>query len=60
MPPEERVKYEAAMKRCRCPEWKKGIKDIIDVQLFANTHGMFWEGVRFTYCPWCSEQLDTT
>ena len=34
------------------------MKDLTDVQFFANAHGMFWEGTIFTYCPWCGEQLE--
>ena len=45
------------MKHCACPEWERGMKDITDVQFFANTHGMFWKGAIFTYCPWCGERL---
>lgn len=46
------------MKQCACSEWEKGMKDLTDVQFFANTHGMFWKGAIFKFCPWCGSDLE--
>jgi len=43
---------------CTCDEWKTSGSQLHAFAVLAFTHGMFYTGKQFIFCPWCGKKLN--
>jgi len=44
---------------CNCEDWKYA-KKIDSIIMYANVHGIKYDGKQFIYCPWCNKKLEVS
>ena len=45
------------MKICNCKKWEVGEPQLRSFTSLAWTHGLYYTGATFSFCPWCGKKL---
>ena len=46
-----------AEKVCTCTEFLPNMEKMGGIFVLAHIHGVYYDGAKFVYCPWCGEKL---
>lgn len=43
---------------CTCDGWEKGYPEFDKFIMLGFSHGIFWQGGVWEFCPWCGKRIN--